>query len=119
MQTKLPSAFSLQRSTSALLAAFTLLVTAPFASAQPSIGVNFLGRDGGDVALQRDDVAGVKPQANWHNLPPNDGAGFDGTIASLADSQFLPTSVGFDWEANDAWNSDGADPSMLIGKPLL
>lgn len=71
-----------------------------------SLGVNFLGRSGGDTTLALTDVAGVVPQANWHNLA-SDTPGFDGTITNLLDSAGTATAVKFSWETNDSWNSDG------------
>jgi hypothetical protein len=71
-----------------------------------SIGLNFVGRSGSNASLDSASVAGVVPQANWQNLPNNEGNGFDGVVSFLEDSAETVTSVSFEWVANDAWNSD-------------
>src|ERR1051325_9236455 len=93
-----------------------LLLALSQASAQTSIGVQFLGRDAsGDVpglpgvpALMPSEVAGVVPQPNWNPVddqnafsPPNSG-----TTAPLWDQDMNPTTVTLTFDANDSWYND-------------
>jgi hypothetical protein len=81
-----------------------------------SIGVSFLGSNGGDVsawALAPTDSAGVVAQAHWNNVtcngPPYNGGGpnYTTNTGALLDSagDLIPVDLQFD--ANDAWNADG------------
>jgi len=90
----------------------------------PTIGVQFLGRDGslattgpGVPALLQSDVAGVIPQAGWNAVddstdPTLGGPGGGGVVPSLGDSNLVTTAVSLVYDANDAWYDDVA-PSAL------
>jgi fibronectin-binding autotransporter adhesin len=106
-----------------------------------TIGVNFLGRDGGgggtnaDFQLGIDDLAGVVPQRDWNNLGNNvvgmpsgnfsltpinatSGALFadDGLLGSR-----LTSNVTVSVTASDSWNSDGATttPDQKLMKGII
>ncbi len=82
------------------------------ASSQSQLAVSFTGR--GDCApacstLAPTDVAGVAAQGNWNNIV-NDAV-FNGVSGPLNDLNGVGTLVTLTYNANDAWNNDGASTS--------
>ena len=82
------------------------LIAPVLSQAQDVIGVNFLGRNANETNLDAADFAGVIVQSNWRNLE-SDTPNFDGLVSNLQTANGTETSVEFEWDFNDSWNSSG------------
>jgi uncharacterized protein (DUF2141 family) len=74
------------------------------------LAVSFTGRVGDNTpgpTLAPTDVAGFLPQGNWNNI--NNSSVFNGVTGALNDSNAAPTIITLTYDANDAWNNDGAE----------
>jgi hypothetical protein len=73
-----------------------------------SIGASFIGRNGGNVNLQRNESAGVVVQQNWNNIDDSVTTPAENGISNpLLDSAGNATAVELSFAANDSWSSDG------------
>lgn len=73
-----------------------------------NMNANGRGSSAAEASLAQTDVAGVVPQANWANLNHNGGT-YDGLAENLLDSDGTPTTVSFEYIANDAWSNNSTD----------
>lgn len=90
----------------AIAAALAVLLTGSTYAA--SIGASFIGRNGGNVALQRNETAGVVAQQNWNNIDDSVTTPAENGVSNpLLDSAGNATAVELSFAANDSWSSDG------------
>ena len=101
-----------------------LLAGVAYTSYAASIGVSFIGRNGGDDLLGPTDTAGVDAvsQPWWRNINEVQPDGtFTGYEAALWDNTGKFTAISLDYAATDSWSSDGptTTPNHKLMKGII